>query len=493
MPLATAWNLATDLGHGWAAPLLMGYLWWERWGERPPWRPRPPGRIWWLGAGCAVALALPLRLFLTPFPLWPALVWAYILLLCGLALAAAALLAGREGVRWLGGPLVILPAALPWGNEIEMHLVHPLREAMAAITAEASNILGRPAIAMGTGVRLGNAWVGIDEACGGIRSLEASIMLALFIGEWLRFSRGRRVALVGLGILAAVFGNFLRILFLSLRAGAGPVAFAAAHDPAGWLALAFSLVLTGLASWWWARGRVSDKRIQNSAQPPRSLPGSRAAVAWLAAVTAVLVLGRGSGPRLVCARRAGRSLGRPGGRRSCPRVHPDFVAAGLTQEAREMLLPDHYVAGTWAIGINSAASAFYIQWDKWPGRPLRPLPAQSHGCACRWPGCELEATLSDFTVPWSGGGNPLSSLSLPPRRQRLAVAFTVWDTSRGRPLSKADTQTWRSWFLDRWTEVREAREDQPAQVLSVAITGPEGETRLVPLLQQLIVSAPAGM
>jgi hypothetical protein len=168
------------------------------------------------------------------------------------------------------------------------------------------------------------------------------------------------------------------------------------------------------------------------------------------------------------------------------------VAAGLTQEAREMLLPDRYVAGSWAIGINTAASAFYIEWDK--GQVARFVPFLHNPTVCLpLAGCELEATLGDFTVPWAGGEIPFHLYLFRRAGERLAVAFTVWDTSRGRPLTKADTQTWRDWFLDRWTEVREARADQPAQVLSVAITGPEGESRLASLLQRLIMPAPNGM
>ncbi|HXC63712.1 MAG TPA: exosortase/archaeosortase family protein, partial [bacterium] len=212
VPLSRAWKIAPDLGHGWAAPLLVAYLWWERWAERPALRPGRISPLGWALAGTAVAVALPLRLLLTPFPLWPALVWAYALLLVGLALGAAALLAGRPGAKWLGGPLIVLAAALPWGTQLEQHIIYPLREGMASITAETCNLIGRPAIAAGTSLRLGGGWVGVDEACGGIRSLEASVMLALFFGEWLRFSWRRRAALVGLGVLAALLGNFFRIL-----------------------------------------------------------------------------------------------------------------------------------------------------------------------------------------------------------------------------------------------------------------------------------------
>ena len=35
VPLSAAWKLSPDAGHGWAVPMLMGYLYWERWSERP--------------------------------------------------------------------------------------------------------------------------------------------------------------------------------------------------------------------------------------------------------------------------------------------------------------------------------------------------------------------------------------------------------------------------------------------------------------------------
>jgi exosortase len=491
VPLTTTWKIAPDLGHGWAAPLLIGYLWWERWGERPAWHPRPPGRTLWVLSAAAVAVAIPLRLLLTPFPLWPALVWAYALLLVGFALAGAALLAGRPGVSWLGKPLLILAAALPWGNELEQHIVHPLREFMASATAEASNLLGRPAIAMGTGVRLGNAWVGIDEACGGIRSLEASIMLALFIGEWLRFSWGKRIALVGLGIFSAILGNFLRILFLSLRAGDSAAAFAAAHDTAGWLALVFSLALTGLAAWRWTRGRVPATRpSRDSIVPPLSAAAGRQAAAWLVAITGVLLL-EDVAVRAWYAHgtRAEASVARWTVR--IPQDAPNFQASGLTEETREMLVPDRYVAGAWEIGVNTQASAFYIEW--FGGQAARSVPFLHNPTVCLpLAGCELEATLDDVNVRWAGGVIPFHRYLFRRAGEKLAVAFAVWDSSRGRPLAKAEAQTWRDWFLDRWTEVREARENQPAQVLSLAISGPNGPTQLAPLLERLITLAPSG-
>jgi len=488
LPLSTAWGLAPDLGHGWGAPLLMAYLWWERWGERPTPRPRPVSWKWWTLAAAAVAAALPLRLLLTPFPLWPTLVWAYVLLLAGLGLAAAGLLAGRPGVRWVGGPLIVLAAALPWGTVLEQHLVQPLRVGMAMVTAEVSNLLGRPAIAVGTGVRLGSAWVGIDEACGGIRSLEASVMLALFMGEWLLLSWKRRGALVGLGVFAALLGNLLRILFLSLCAGRSTAAFFAAHDTAGWLALAFSLTLTGLAARRWTRGRAATaaRRIPS---PAGRVRGTRSAAAWLLAVAVLLALEE-AGVRAWYAHGGEAQAPIPHWTALLPTHAPDFLAVPLSEEAREMLLPDRYTAGSWGIGINEAASVFYIEWRK--GQVARFVPFLHNPTVCLpLAGCELEESLGDVIVPWAGGEIPFHTYIFRRAGERLTVAFAVWDSARGRPLQKAaDTSDWRSWFRERWSEVREARQDQPAQVLSLAISGQQGTTQLVPLLKSLIVNDP---
>ena len=488
LPLATAWKLAPDLGHGWAAPLLIGYLWWERWAKRPALRFQPVSSGWWLVAGAVTLLALPLRLLLIPFPLWPALIWAYVLLLVGVALAGAWLLAGWPGVKWLVGPLTILAAALPWTSQIDQHFIYPLRAGLASLTAEVSNILGRPAIAAGTSVRLGSGWIGVDEACGGIRSLQASVMLALFFGEWLRFSVGRRLALIVAAIAAAVFGNFLRILFLSLRAASGAAAFFSAHDAAGWLALAFSLALTGLLAGRWSRadrkakaGPALPSPMRPSGTPPRTAAG------WILLMGALLATDEGAA-RWWYARGSATETPVPGWTARLPEDAPAFRAVGLSEENRELLVPDAYVAGNWALGPETMASAYYIEWQK--GQVARFVPFLHNPTVCLpLAGCELEKTLGDLLVPGPQGDLPFHNYIFRRAGEDLAVAFLVWDTARGRPLEQPtdlDANKW-SFLRERWQEVREARIDQPAQLLSVAISGRKGEERMRDVLSHLVV------
>src|SRR5580658_6902094 len=80
-PLSRAWSASADLGQGWAVPLLLAYLWWERWSERPVLAPRVPRSVGWWALGVLLAVHLLLRLLLAPFPLWPMAVLAYTLVM----------------------------------------------------------------------------------------------------------------------------------------------------------------------------------------------------------------------------------------------------------------------------------------------------------------------------------------------------------------------------------------------------------------------------
>jgi exosortase len=402
-------------------------------------------------------------LFLTPYPVWPAM-----LVLCTAAIVAAAvsgarLLGGAMAARWLAGPFVLLLPTFPVPTLAEKSVVQPLREAIAQVAAEISNLAGRPAIASGTSVRLANTWVGIDEACGGIRSLQACLMIALFFGEWYRFSWGRRLALVAVGLGAAIGGNAVRVIFLSLRASAGVEALAAAHDYAGWIAMLASLALTGWMAWRWGGRRLPAARAAG--------PGERrvapAAWAWVALVAAGFLFTE-TGVRLWYARGASRRAEIARWQPRFPSSSPDYRAEPLAEPAREMLRPDEFVAGSWPMPGGGRAGAYYVGWRG--GQVARTAPFFHNPTVCMpMAGCELQARLPDFEVRWEGGVIPFFAYRFRRAGETLAVAFTVWDPAAGRPLASTHAPTWRSWMARQWEDVREARENQPAQLLAVSL------------------------
>jgi exosortase/archaeosortase family protein len=103
-----------------------------------------------------------------------------------------------------------------------------------ATTVELLGLFGIPAVPHGNVIEISTGVVGIDEACSGIRSLQATLMISLFLGELYRLTVLRRVWLVVLGFVLAFAFNVGRTLLLTGIASAkGIGAIASWHDPAG--------------------------------------------------------------------------------------------------------------------------------------------------------------------------------------------------------------------------------------------------------------------
>jgi exosortase/archaeosortase family protein len=99
---------------------------------------------------------------------------------------------------------------------------------------EALTLWGIPALPQGNVIQISTGLVGIDEACSGIRSLQATLMIALFFGENYRFGWRRRLGLVAGGVgLAFVFNAARTFLLVSVAARDGLNEMAKWHDPAG--------------------------------------------------------------------------------------------------------------------------------------------------------------------------------------------------------------------------------------------------------------------
>ncbi len=484
LPLHVTWSSAPDLGHAWVVPVLMAYLYWERWDERPAALPRAGlGARWWFFGAILVAAHLPLRLLLTPFPLWPSLLGVYLLLLVLTALAGAWLIAGRAGVRWTAGPLILLVSTLPVPSALENAIILPLRQTWASLAAEISNLLGTPALALGTSVRIGNGWVGVDDACGGIRSLQACAMIALFFGEWYRFSVLRRLGLLGIGLAAALLGNFARVVFLSLRASASPEALEKAHDIAGWAAMAASMIATGWLALHWNKYQWPSQQVRSA----RASHAPTNAQAWFASIALLFCLNE-LAARVWFALGERRTAETPQWTAAMPSDHWSFRPSTLPKVAREMLRPDVFEAGTWLDGDERVYS-HYIEWRK--GQVARSIPFLHNPTVCLpLSGCELIESLGSIAVTWRGGQLPFHVYKFRRSGEEILVAFTIWDPSRGRPLQEIKTQSWAEWWSMQWGEVREARRHQPGQLLSVTLPWHDttGPSRARSFLEKLVVS-----
>ncbi len=247
--LAGQWSADEQYSYGWLVPPLALYLGWRRWDERPaPVAASRRGSIIILAAAFAF---LPAWLIARTSPDWRLLTW----LLAGdvtcLLVGVVAMLGGTRWVRHFAVPVCFLLTAVPWPSAVEAPVIGGLMRSVAATTVTVLNAFGTLAVQQGNLIETRAGLLGIDEACSGVRSLQATLMMALFFGEFYRFSWPRRAALLAAGVGIAFTTNVGRAFLLAWTASReGLSAVARWHDPAGFsIAVICFLLLAALAAW----------------------------------------------------------------------------------------------------------------------------------------------------------------------------------------------------------------------------------------------------
>lgn len=243
-PIALTWSDNPNYSFGWLIPFVSLLLFVERWPSRPP-RTGRTGKLvlapWIILAG---VIFLAFRLAAEADPGWRPGLWILVGLYVGSLLAWLYIHGGRAWVRHFAFPVCFLLLSLPWFFEIEYPLTQGLMRWNALIVAAALKAFGVSASATGNIIQLKYSQLGVEEACSGILSLQASLMMGFLLGEVYRLSIPRRLAVVAIGIALALAGNFLRTFFLGMVAFYGGTV-AHWHDIAGY----FILVFVGIGTW----------------------------------------------------------------------------------------------------------------------------------------------------------------------------------------------------------------------------------------------------
>jgi len=170
-------------------------------------------------------------------------------------------------------PVCFFLIAVPWPTVIEAPLIQLLTRANTANTIELLGLLGTPAVQHGNVIEIATGLVGIDEACSGIRSLQATLMIALFLGAVYRLSLSRRITLMLSAIALAFVFNVLRTLLLVSIAGQKSLtAMAAWHDPAGVTILVACFLGLWLLSLWLKGSSASVRTLSTASQISSSKP-----------------------------------------------------------------------------------------------------------------------------------------------------------------------------------------------------------------------------
>lgn len=261
--LANEWRLNDQYQFGFAVPILAAYLGWLRLEE---YTPAPANynskRIRALSV-VAIVLFLLGEIVREEDPTWRLAGW---LLGSGAMLLLMAWLLRCGGVpllKCLAYPLAFNLLAFPWPSFIETPVTQKLLYIATYVSTDLVNWLGVAALQHGNVIELSNGWVGVDTACSGIQSFQASLMVTLFLGEFFRLSFARRITLLFLGWIIALIGNLTRITILTiLVAHHGTNAFDQNHNQVGSAATLGIFAMILLAGWLLSRHSMRAKAAQ---------------------------------------------------------------------------------------------------------------------------------------------------------------------------------------------------------------------------------------
>jgi exosortase len=326
-------------------------------------------RLPWLFAFCALVL-FPLRLVLEANPDWRTLNWLLACDIVALTLLAIYYCGGPTLTRRMAFAVCFIVVAVPWPFVVEVPLIQGLTRATVAATIECLGWFGIPASQHGNLIEIGTGFVGVADACCGIRSFQSSLMISLFLGEYFYFSLGRRLALAVASVTLAFLFNICRTsLMVAVASKQGVAAIERWHDPAGLsISLACVLGLWGLSlllkSWpSQTQSRESQRgpaEASPNSGPLRPLPRlpALALLLWL-----VLVEGTVEAWYRVHESRAGAG---PDWTLNWPPAQPGFREVLVPEVSREMLSYSEGHCGAWTSDRGVGWLMYYFRWA--PGR-----------------------------------------------------------------------------------------------------------------------------
>jgi exosortase len=471
--LSFFWEVNPQYNYGWVVPGVAIYLFVRRWRSRPCRRPAP-GWTWPALILCLIALG-PIWLVREATPDWSVISW-----LLALTITATLLLVVcREGgMPWLSHfafPILFMLSAVPWPQRIELALVQGLMRFVADAASEILNWIGIAALATGNLVRLPSGTVTIDEACSGIRSLQAMLMFALFLGEFRDLTLIRRGVLLAFAVVAALILNLMRttaLVFVVARRGVST--FEAWHVPAGYLLLISGLVLLSGLGFLLTQG----PRPANNAGvlPSQYLPirtsalfASVTMLFWLAAILGATELWYASNEK---------KLPHTVLEISWPETMPGFKEIAVPENVRQILLSSDGRIAIWRDGCEW--SLFTFRWP--PGRTATQSARTHRPETClQASGAVLDRELEPVDIALGPANLRFKSYLFYLSGRPLFVFFTIWEEANRDARSRTLGQDWSGWSRIQRAFARERNLGQ--QSLEFALSGPQNRTEAVRLFK----------
>mgnify|MGYP001792322606 CR=1 FL=1 len=134
---------------------------------------------------------------------------------------------------------------------------------MLSVGAKTAIFLGNTAQVGGNLIRETEELVGVNEACGGIRTFQTALMIGLLFGELKRRSVSRRVALVTCAVAIALLANFVRAVFLVCIAATENLSEVSRwHDLAGYSIIALVFVATMVLAYLLGKSEIQNPKSE---------------------------------------------------------------------------------------------------------------------------------------------------------------------------------------------------------------------------------------
>ncbi len=510
--LRVEWSLNPQYGYGWGVPFLCLYLLWQKiqkssvsgpgavignqklesGGKPPEGGGRHPASRFsnfslLLLLGCALLYA-PTHLIEESNPEWRLVSWALALEVVGLTLLLIYVVLGATWLRRLAFPIAFFLVAVPWPTVVEGPLIQGLTRADAGATVELLGWLGIPAMPHGNVIEVATGEVGIDEACSGIRSFQATLMLSLFLGEWYSLTRPLRLLLVVSGFALSFVFNLARMSVLVwVAAHHGVTAIAQWHDPTGvTILLACFFALLGFATFL-ARKQIFVQPATTATSPAEVSPSKRRLVPLLL----TLIIWFGVVEISVEAWYRWHEMRMPSATlwtMSWPTNNPTFKTAVLPDRTRQLLRYDEGRSVAW-VADEIEWQAVFLRWN--PGRTAVHL-AQNHTPeVCLTSAGHQLKTISDRTWFEAGGLRlPFIVYAVSDTRKPVHVFYCLWDdrtSAQGRGTLSLN-------YGNRLAPVLAGLRNPGQRSLEIALTGNLNEAQAAAAfqnqLQEIIQSAP---
>jgi len=475
--LKAEWWLNPQYNYGLVVPLLALYLFWKRWIERPsPVSPR--SRKWPIAVlvFCAL-LFFPIRFVAEANPDWRLLSWTFALVAVTISLLWIFLAGGSPWLRHFAFPFFFFLIAVPWPMRAEQIVVQNLMRAVSAINVSFLQLAGVPALQHGNVIEVGSGLIGIEEACSGVRSLQATLMISLFLGELYSFTIMRRVLLIIAGALLAFICNVVRTAILVwIGEQRGPNSIEAWHDPAGFTILL--ICLFGL----WLLSLFMRRRSPVSSAPSnidRQCALLRFSSPLLASLTLWFLVAE-AGVQIWYGRH--QSIGSSRWVVQWPNSERAYKTVSIPSEAENLLRYNEGGGTAWHGMDGHPWMMYFFRW--FPGRTAalfvkvhRPdicLPAS---------GMTMERDNGLRLLAVNGVNLPIHSYRFDDRGAPLHVFYCYWDArSSYESVAAAEEEDWspRGRLRAAWRGRREIG----AQMLEVIVWGYEDDDKANDALQR---------